>query len=257
MMATTRVLAIDPFNYERPEQWPQWISRFERGLVIEGKSTQPDSVKVDWLVYCLGSKAEDIFVSFQLSDAKVKYDVVKLKFEQHFISKRNIIFERAQFNMRKQLEGEPVQAFITDLFTKAEHLQYGALKDEMIRDRIVIGLLDEQLSQKLQLQADLTLTRAVEMCRQSETVKAQQKVLHRSSELEFAESSPIKVKMENIAYAGHSGNYDNRITQKALCGNCGKRHGSRFYAEKAKCRDCGNVGHYARVCPNKGNKQDH
>ena len=74
----SRTITIEPFNYEKPESWPQWITRFERGLVIEGKSTQPGSVKVDWLVYSLGSRAEDIFLSFQLSATdKLNYDVVK------------------------------------------------------------------------------------------------------------------------------------------------------------------------------------
>ena len=63
-----------------------------------------------------------------------------------------MIYERAKFNQRKQMTGEPVDSFITSPHKLIEHCDYGALKDEMIRDKIVVGLvLDEQLSEKLQL----------------------------------------------------------------------------------------------------------
>ena len=62
-----------------------------------------------------------------------------------------MIYERAKFNQRKQMTGEHVDSFITWLHKLIEHCDYGALKDEMIRDKIVVGLVDEQLSEKLQL----------------------------------------------------------------------------------------------------------
>jgi len=37
-----------------------------------------------------------------------------------------------------------------------EHCSYGNLHDEMIRDRLVVGIKDAKLSEKLQLDPDLT-----------------------------------------------------------------------------------------------------
>lgn len=79
--------------------------------------------------------------------------------------------------MRIQEENEPVDAFITDLYALAEHCGYGNLHEEMIRDRIVVGLQDASLSEKLQLDADLTLAKAVDKVRQAEAVKKQQAVI--------------------------------------------------------------------------------
>ena len=67
----------------------------------------------------------------------------------------------AKFNSCKQEEGEPVDSFITDLHALAEHCEYKDLHDEMIRDRIVVGLRDASLSEKLQLDSKLTLETAV------------------------------------------------------------------------------------------------
>ncbi len=82
-----------------------------------------------------------------------------------------MIYERAKFNQRKQMIGEPVDSFITSLHKLIEHCDYGALKYEMISDKIVVGLVDEQLSVKLQLDPNLTLKRAVDQARQKEAVR--------------------------------------------------------------------------------------
>ena len=78
-------------------------------------------------------------------DERKAYAVVKGKFDSHFIKRRNIIFERAKFNLRRQKEGEPV-------YSLAEHCGFGALHDEL-----VVGIRDAGLSEKLQLDPDLTL----------------------------------------------------------------------------------------------------
>ena len=134
--------------------------------------------QVNTIVYSMGEVADDIMVPFGLTadDAK-QYELVKDTFESHFIVKRNIIFERAKFNLRSQQEGESVETFITDLHCLADHCEFGILKDELIRDRIVVGLKDKKLSEKLQLDSKLTLEKAVIQTRQSETVKKQQDIL--------------------------------------------------------------------------------
>lgn len=63
--------------------------------------------------------------------------------------------------MRVQRVGESVDNFITDLFSLAEHCGFGNLHDELIRDRIVVGLSDKGLSEKLQLEAEMTLEKAM------------------------------------------------------------------------------------------------
>ena len=80
------------------------------------------------------------------------YDTVLRKFEAYFIPRRNVIHERAKFYQRVQNPGEGVEAFIRNLYELAEHCNFdGNVKDEQIRDRIVIGLSDKELSQRLQM----------------------------------------------------------------------------------------------------------
>ena len=48
----------------------------------------------------------------------------------------------------------------------AESCEFGDLKKEMIRDRLVIGIRDAQLSERLQLEPNLTLAKAEKLIRQ-------------------------------------------------------------------------------------------
>ena len=77
------------------------------------------------LVYSMGEEADDIKVSFGLTaDDATQYELVNNSFKSHFIVKRNIIFERAKFNLRSQQEGESVEIFITDLHCLTEHCEF-------------------------------------------------------------------------------------------------------------------------------------
>ena len=80
--------------------------------------------------------------------------------------------------MRVQHEGESVDSFITDLYTLAEFYAFGELHDELIRDRIDVGILDKNLSERLQLESDLTLSKAINTVRQKDAVKEQQTLMN-------------------------------------------------------------------------------
>ena len=178
-MATgPQILPPEPFPFRTPEEWPKWIRRFQRYRIASGLISQEEEAQVNMLLYCMGDKADDILTSFSLTEDQAKrYDTVKDKFDKHFIPQRNIIFERARFNSRKQEEDETVDAFVTALHGLAEHCNYGALHNEMIRDRVVVGIRDVRLSERLQLDATLTLETAVKQARQAEVVKSQQPVV--------------------------------------------------------------------------------
>ena len=73
--------------------------------------------------------------------------------------------------------------FIAALHNLVDNCQYGALKLELIRDWFVVGIRDSSISQRLQLDPELTLEKAQTIIRQKEAVKDQQETL-KSSNLE-------------------------------------------------------------------------
>ena len=141
-------------------------------------SEKYEANQVSALIYTMGDTADDILSTLGLSDAeKGKYDIVKAKFQAHFVKNTNVIYERAKFNGQYQQEGETVNQFVTALHTLAKHCAYGALKEEMIRDRLVVGVRDASLSLKLQMDPNLTLKTAVTAASQNEMVRKQQSIV--------------------------------------------------------------------------------
>ena len=70
---------------------------------------------------------------------------------------RNVIYEQMKFNQRIQQEGESVESFISDLYVLSETCNYGGLTNEMIRNRIVIGIPDDSEAERLQIDPELML----------------------------------------------------------------------------------------------------
>lgn len=173
-VATLQISTPELFCFTCLQEWPKWIRRFERFRIASGLVSRGEEAQVNTLIYAMGDEVDDILHAFTLSEEDRKsYVIVKAKFDNYFVQ-RHIIFERAKFNHRKQGEGESVEAFITDLYALAEHCGYGALYDEMIRDRIIVGIYNSKLSERSQLNTDLSLASAVSQVRQSEAIKSQQ-----------------------------------------------------------------------------------
>ena len=211
--------------------------------------------QVNTLVYSMGDAADDILITIGLTaENKKKYKPVTEKFTDHFVKKRNTIFERAKFNQRVQESGESVDAFITDLYSLAETCSYGGLRDEMIRDRIVVGLQNAKLSERLQLDSTLTLEKAVNEARQSEAVKRQQAVV-RGNGLSANEESNLNVDVLHRKWQPRQKKQEPTGMEKerrdTKCGNCGKVPGhprSQCPAKDVTCHNCQKKGHYKIVC---------
>ena len=71
--------------------------------------------------------------------------------------------ERHKFNTRNQKEGEPFQSFVVDLKILASTCEYDALRDDLIRDKIVCGVTSSFVRKQLLKERDLTLDRAIEI----------------------------------------------------------------------------------------------
>lgn len=152
--------------------------RWERYRVISGLHKQEEVTQIDTFLYAMGCEAEDVLIPMRLTDEESRdYQKLTAAFDRYFIPCKNVIFERARFNLRSQLEHEPVEVFTKDLHRPADACDFGAIKDELIRDTLVVGLRDLAPSKKLQLYSGLTLEKAVSTARISEAVKGQQEVL--------------------------------------------------------------------------------
>ena len=127
-----------------------------------------------------------------------------------------------------------------------------------LTNRIVVGIADQALSERMQLNPDLTLEKAKTQIRQKEAVQSQRQQLHGSK------GNPIDVgaigsrrRRPQQPQTPQGG--ANRPPKKAVdrskqpCMRCGKTHntGDKCPARSAVCHKCRRKGHYEAQCRSK------
>ena len=248
-MASIRLEAPQPFNFKTPDDWSRWKKRFEQYRQASGLSEESEARQISTLLYCMGENAEETLSSTN-TPTRERYAAVMAAFDEFFQVRKNVIFERACFNRRIQREGEAAEQFITSLYVLAENCAYGDLAAEMIRDRIVVGIRDKALSERLQLDPDLTLESAKRRVRQREAVHKQQTVLQK----------PVAIKEEKSLDAVK--HFSKRPQRKShvpathrseRCTRCGRMQHKRNQcpARESTCYKCNKKGHFASVCRTK------
>ncbi|XP_052817965.1 uncharacterized protein K02A2.6-like [Mya arenaria] len=259
------MLRLNPpesFNFANPVEWPDWKQRFSRFRMATKLHKDDGEVQVSVLVYSMGKEAEHIVKTFEFEEGEedTDYETVLGKFEKYFVPKRNIIHERAKFHLRMQKEGENVETFVRELYEIAEHCDFTD-KNEEIRDRLVIGILDKKLSERLQLKSDLTLDKAIELARQNELVKSQIKDQMSSKLVDAvkAKKPPTQNQPTNRKYGTFRDTQGSRPAQYAsgpqkgsLCYKCNRYHArDNCFAKGKKCRNCHGFNHFAVCCRKK------
>ena len=254
-MASIQLEPPSQFSFKTPDQWSKWKRRFDQYRLASGLSGESDERQVSALLYCMGEDAEDTLTSTNISeDDRKSYAAVLTKFDAFFQARRNTIFERARFNWRSQSEGESVEQFITSLYSLAENCDFAAMKEEMIRDRIVVGIRDSALSERMQIDADLTLEKAKKMVRQREAVHEQQEIL-KCGQGDMKTVDTLKEKktsgqQKRPFRVPPKGGPRQRSGTNHKCTRCGKGPHSRQTcpARDAVCHTCQKKGHYRSQC---------
>lgn len=170
--------------------------------------------------------------------------------EAYFKPAKNVIYERYVFGCCKQDEGESIDSFVTRLREKAASCEYGVLRDELIRDKIVLGIANESTRRRLLREKNLTLSDALDMCRAAELTdirirtmeseRPQTDSVNAAARQPFKRSTPVTEKHTGPTADG-----------PATCKFCGTSHGwgkDRCPAYGKVCKACGTANHFARVC---------
>ena len=243
-------------------QWPGWYRGFKRYAITTGLFTKENNVQVNNLTNAMGSCADEILTTLRVDEETIEYKDLIKQIEDFFKVRRNVLAERQTFN--KRIQGrkddgrtveETIETFINGLYTLAETCNYGTLKDEFIRDRIIAGVKDERLSDTLVQQDDLTLTKAVAIARKWEARETDLKAIRgesSSSQVDFVGrrrnhvNNHHPIRPQNNQNQGQSANQ----SKSEKCWFCaGTRHPRSICpARNAQCQKCSKIGHYAIAC---------
>lgn len=264
----------EAFNFAETQTWPRWIRRWERFRVVSGLDGKPEAFQINSLIYAMGDEADDILASLPLSDAdKEHYETVREALESHFVGRHNVVLERARFNRRVQDPGEPAESFVKAVHGLAERCKFGSMKEELIRDRIVVGIRDVRLSERLQRDANLTLAKTVALVRQQESVRRPLEGPRGQGNDGYplpghpdsARNFDYKKKGQRVGPSPHGPVQNtpprlytnNKDGRKKYCNRCGRyppHSWTECPARDIECRKCQKRGHFASSCRSQPNE---
>ena len=144
-MSTAQLNTPEPFNFAKPENWIKWRLNFEHYGQVSNLIERSGEMQVSTIIYSMSVQAENVLVAFGLTEDELKdYNIVLAKFDHYLFKKMKChIRESVVQSTNIQAKREPVDNFITSPYGLVEHCEYGAQRDEMIRDRLVVGIRDK------------------------------------------------------------------------------------------------------------------
>ena len=174
--------------------WKKFKRSWDNYAIVARLNRFEDEFKTATFLSCIGEDAMEIFegLDFASEEDRTKFDIVVTKFKELCLGETNETYERFVFNSRQKNENETVDQYVTALRTLAQSCNFcNCLRDSLIRDRLVIGINDNATKKKLLQDRKLTLTKAIDICRSSETTKKQVKKIQANSEANEGEINAI------------------------------------------------------------------
>ena len=113
------------------------------------------------------------------------------------------------FWSRNQGNDVLIDQWIKCLRMKAKLCEFGDPEDIMIIDKIVFSVNDERVKERLLRESDLSLSKALDVCRAAETTRAQLKAMTSEGKSE-AKVNLVKQRSQTFSKGSHAGGRGNR-----------------------------------------------
>ena len=162
--------------------------------------------------------------------------------EKYFKPALNVTYERFVSNTCDQQSHEIIDEYVNKLRGLSETCEFETLRDSLIKDRVVLGTKNKQVRVTLLNQKELTLDKALSVCRNS---KLTEQYL-----LKINDNSTSNVNfLQNVLRKEGEWKREQRN-----CEYCGFKHAKRKCPAYGKiCQKCNKKNHFANVCKTKAN----
>ena len=218
---------------------------------------EPEAVQVATLLSVVGAEARKVFATFTgwASDTdQNKIQPVLQKFAAYCQPLKNVPFERCKFYYRMQESGESYDHYRTALRQLEERCEFESITpNQILRYRLVFGIRDSKVRERLLREKNLSLEKTDEICRSHETMVQQMKVVG-DADLRFADAGNVNAvsKKPKGGKRRRGRGSRNANTRGNSCEFCGREHDlakrENCPAFGKSCNKCGKKNHFANVC---------
>lgn len=168
---------LDIHDADVAEKWKKFRLAWDNYSLAMELDKKSHGIQVATLFTIIGEEARDVYLTFADwadEDDKTKIEPVLKKFAEYCQPRQNVPFERYRFKE----PGETYDQYRTALRKLADGYEFQAITpDEILRDRLVFGIRDVKVRERLLRESKLTLQKTDEICRASESTIAQMKLV--------------------------------------------------------------------------------
>lgn len=257
--------APDKLNYDATDmalEWKKWREELElyASLAMGGRA---ESTKIELFKYLIGQEGREVYKTLEIEGDAAARTIANVldAFDKHYNPKKTETFERYKFFTRNHEEGENFDKYYSELRRLSDTCNFQSLRDSLIRDRIICGVRDAALRERLLREMDLTLEKCVTICRTSELSKEQSKTLENQQSVNQIKKKKFgkgKQRGQGQRQSGGQGHRHSGYTpkkQNGKCTYCGySTHGPSKEdcpANGKTCMKCKGKNHFAAVCRTK------
>ena len=263
------VKRVDFSSGNLASSWKTFKSQFNILRIAKKMTEDSEEEQICKMLVQMGPESVNIYEQFTYSEdddntKKTLANTIRF-FDNHFEPVKNVIFERAKFNSMKQNDLS-IHQFIVNLQSQAVHCDHGEVKNDLIRDRIVVGVKNQKLREYLIDLEDLDLNKCIQKSKQYTSNHGQTFFVQESSNDNTDELENLNLKRQERGQNQRTyrpGEQERapirrefRPSEENPCKFCNKSfHRGRFCpAKDTKCNVCNEKGHWARSKACKGRK---
>ena len=229
-----------------------WKSRFRDYYRMNVMGDLPPENQAAHLRSCISMKTQDHLRIFMSMGADARYDEILDMLEEYFTGQSNVTSRRVEFSTCKQKQGESFEEFFVRLSLLQEdsdpcqHCQ-----EEQLVTRVIAGIGDSELRQKLLRLRDPKVAEVKELCKAWELSRKDDKQLG-----DRGRQNKVSTYKQGQKYGGKKRDESRGRSPspgRKSCPGCHSRHSRKNCPHlSATCNSCGMRGHIQTVCMSKG-----
>ncbi len=250
---------------EPPLPFDTWQKIFQNYMIVIQATGDawPEARRRAVLLHCLGTEGQRLF--YTLPDTGTTFDEAMTALQKHFVPKVNVVACRHTFRQRVQRADETITQYIAALRALVAPCAFGQMEGEMLHDQLIANVSLTAVKDKLLLEEDLTLEKAITIACQVEAAVKNSSLLCNSTAMKSVQAISMDTKYgrrgksarsTKQSHSAWSRSEDRKLTatgqQRRQCFRCGSdnhlANDKSCPAAKVTCRLCGKKGHFARVC---------
>ncbi|XP_063633409.1 uncharacterized protein LOC134804330 [Cydia splendana] len=186
------------------KEWEKWKNAFLIYYEACELTKKDKKVQLSILLHVIGEQCREVYEQFDKSTITTSTELLA-KFDSFFLPKKNLTIERHRFFTRDQKEGESIEQYSFELKKLASSCEFKDLMETLIRDRLICGIKDQAIRERLLREPDLTLKKSLDICNVAQISKVQAGAIKKES----VEHHAYAVQRD---YFGHHG-----VVQETAC----------------------------------------